>query len=72
LDISLETSVALNKSEINWEKGSLSLILVFWDVDEPPVNRNARDVGYLGPLSSLIFLAVFFQQRTIGDMKLQE
>jgi len=47
-----------------------SPILLFWIIDEPIINLNARDVGYLEPLWSSIFLATFFQQRTIPDGKL--
>ncbi len=50
----------------------LILLFRFWVIDEPTINLNVRDVGYLGPPSSLIFLAVFFQQRTVCNMKLLE
>jgi hypothetical protein len=46
--------------------------VLFRVIDEPAINLNARDVGYLEPLSSMIFLAAFFQQRTLIDLKLQE
>ena len=48
------------------------LLLWFWVIDEPTINFNARDVGNLDPCSSLIFLAAFFQQRTVCNLKLLE
>jgi hypothetical protein len=49
-----------------------TLILLFRVIDESAINLNARDVGYLGPLSFVIFLAAFFQPRTTVDHEFLE
>jgi hypothetical protein len=41
----------------------------FWVIDELAFNQNARDVGYLEPFLSFIFLVAFFQHRTMPDRK---
>jgi hypothetical protein len=48
------------------------LLFWFWVIDELEININARNVGYLDPVSSFIFLAAFFQQKTVWNMKLLE